>query len=379
MAASEIIPFNQPFTIGPEFTYMQDAVKRGRISGDGFYTKQCQFFLQNRYGFKKALLTTSCTDTLEMAAILAGIQPGDEVILPAFTFVSTANAFVLRGARPVFADVDPRTLNLDVAKLESLISEKTKVIVPVHYAGISCDMDQLQEIAKVKNLLVVEDAAQALDAKYKGRPLGNLGNLAAFSFHETKNVMCGEGGALAINDENFLERAEIIREKGTNRAAFFRGEAAKYDWLDVGSSFLPSDLNAAYLLAQLENLETIQQKRLKLWNTYYRELKPLANAGKLQLPFVPDYATNNAGLFYLLCRTSEERTALLAHLKAQGIMAVFHYLPLHESPYYLKHYPKVSLPVTENAARRLVRLPFYFNLTENQQSRILEAIRKFYT
>jgi dTDP-4-amino-4,6-dideoxygalactose transaminase len=374
----DLIPFNKPFTIGNEMVYMQEAVQRGRISGDGYFTKQAQLFMQNRYGFKKALLTTSCTDALEMAALLAELKPGDEIILPSFTFVSTANAFVLKGAMPVFCDVDPLTLNLDVKQLESLITPKTKVIVPVHYAGISCDMDPLLEIAKHHHILVVEDAAQALDAKYKGRPLGSLGNLAAFSFHETKNVICGEGGALTVNDEQFLERAEIIREKGTNRAAFFRGEAAKYDWLDVGSSFLPSDLNAAYLFAQFEKIETIQQKRLQLWETYFAGLKPLAEQEKLQLPHIPDYATHNGAHFFLLCRTPEDRTKLLEFLRNRNIMAVFHYLPLHQSPFYLKHYAPVQLPVTESAALRLVRLPFFFDLQETQQQYIIESLRKFF-
>ena len=329
------IPFNKPHLTGKEAHYMYQAVFDGHLSGNGKYTKQCQHFFEERYGFKKCLLTTSGTDALEMCAMLCDLKPGDEVIIPSYTFVSTALAFLREGAKVVFADSMKRNPNLDAEDLESLITPRTKVIVPVHYAGVACDMDAILEIAAKHNLLVVEDAAQAVDAYYKGRPLGGIGHLAAFSFHETKNITAGgEGGLLVVNDERFIRRAEIIWEKGTNRAEFFRGAVNKYGWVDMGSSFLPAEINAAFLWAQLENLDEIQNKRKALWETYYKLLKPIADKGYFKLPDLPDYASNNAHMFYLVLPDLEKSTALIQHLKDNGIMAVFHYLSLHSSAYY---------------------------------------------
>ena len=309
------IPFNKPYLTGKEGHYIYKAVLSGKISGDGMYTKLCHEFFQQKLGFNKCLLTTSCTDALEMAAILINIQPGDEVIMPAYTFVSTANAFVLRGAKIVFADSMHENPNIDADSLEALITPKTKVIVPVHYAGIACDMDKIMQLAAKYNLYVIEDAAQAIDAFYKGRALGCIGHLAAFSFHETKNIISGEGGMLVINDSKFNDRSEIIREKGTNRSKFFRGEIDKYGWVDMGSSFLPSDIIAAFLYAQLENLEDIQRKRRSIWNVYWKELEGLAAQGNIKLPYIPDYATNNAHMFYIICGSLEERTELVKRLR----------------------------------------------------------------
>lgn len=354
---------------GKETAYITEAVNSGKISGDGIFTKKCHQFFENRYGFKKALLTTSCTDALEMAAILLNIQPGDEVIMPSFTFVSTANAFVLRGAKIVFVDSSSMNPNLDADKIEELITPKTKAIVPVHYAGIACDMDRIMEIAHKHNLFVVEDAAQAIESFYISKDgtkkwLGSIGHLAAFSFHETKNIISGEGGLLAINDNRFVQRAEIIREKGTNRSAFFRGEVDKYGWVDLGSSFLPSEIIAAFLWAQLENLEIIQEQRKKLWNKYYEGLKPLEAAGALQLPYIPAYATNNAHMFYILLNSLEERTFLINHLKENNIHAVFHYLSLHKSPFYQEKCLGVNNIFSDSYTDRLLRLPLFFELKE---------------
>ncbi|MGZ3867208.1 MAG: dTDP-4-amino-4,6-dideoxygalactose transaminase, partial [Bacteroidia bacterium] len=323
----KLIPFNKPYMTGKETDYITEAVASGKISGDGMFTKKCHAFFEEKYGFKKVLLTTSCTDALEMAAILLDIKEGDEVIIPSYTFVSTVNAFVLRGAKIVFADSGADNPNLDVTKIEALITPKTKVIVPVHYAGIACDMDVIMKLAEKYNLYVVEDAAQAIDSFYKGRPLGSIGHLAAFSFHETKNIISGEGGMLAINDERFIKRAEIIREKGTNRSAFFRGEIDKYGWVDIGSSFLPSDIIAAFLYAQIEKLDDIQKKRKSIWDHYEKELNHLSGKG-IKLPHIPTYATNNAHMFYLACKNLDERTKLIEHLKQDDINAVFHYLSL---------------------------------------------------
>src|SRR5665213_2029360 len=324
------IPFNKPYLTGHETEYIEQAVKSGKISGDGIFTKKCHQFFESKYGFKKVLLTTSCTDALEMAAILLNIQEGDEVIAPSYSFVSTVNAFVLRGAKIIFADSESLTPNIDADNIESLITPKTKAIIPIHYAGISCDMDKIMNLAKKYNLFVVEDAAQAIDSYHNGKPLGSIGNLAAFSFHETKNVISGEGGMLVINDDRFIKRAEIIREKGTNRSAFFRGEVDKYNWVDIGSSFLPSDIIAAFLFAQLENLDTIQKKRNQIWQLYYNGLKPLQDKGLIQLPFIPDYSTNNAHIFYLVCKNANDRIGLINTLNKEGINAVFHYLSLHQ-------------------------------------------------
>ncbi|MDX2002587.1 MAG: dTDP-4-amino-4,6-dideoxygalactose transaminase [Chitinophagales bacterium] len=371
------IPFNKPFLTGKETQYIKQVVKEGKISGDGSFTKKCHQFLEHRYGFKKCLLTTSCTDALEMCAILLNIQPGDEVIIPSYTFVSTANAFVLRGAKIVFADSGSENPNIDPAKIEQLISPKTKAIVVVHYAGIACDMDRIMSIAQKHKLVVVEDAAQAIDSFYHGKPLGSIGQLAAFSFHETKNVISGEGGALAINDESYTKRAEIIREKGTNRSAFFRGEVDKYNWVDIGSSFLPSEIIAAFLFAQLENIEMIQTKRKKLWNIYHDLFQPLPKKG-VQLPHIPAYASLNAHMYYLVCADIDERDALIKHLKDNGIYAVFHYLSLHKSPFYTQHYNAGPLPESDRYTDCLVRLPLYYELKEQQTKFIANKVLEFY-
>ena len=359
------IPFNKPHLTGKEAHYMYQAVNNGKLSGNGEFTIKCQSFFEEKYGFKKCLLTTSCTDALEMAAILCNIQPGDEVIVPSYTFVSSALAFVRQGAKIVFADSMKRNPNIDVDLLESLISPRTKVIVPVHYAGVACDMDHIMEIAEKHHLLVVEDAAQAINSYYKGRPLGTIGHLSAFSFHETKNVISGEGGMLGINDKRFIRRAEIIWEKGTNRAEFFRGEVNKYGWCDIGSSFLPSEVVAAFLWAQLESMDDIQAKRKLLWNKYYELLKPLADQGRFYLPDIPEYATNNAHMFYLVCNSLSERTDLIKKLKESDVSAVFHYLSLHSSEYYKNKHDGRQLPECDKYADCLVRLPMYYELTEN--------------
>lgn len=360
------IPFNKPHLTGKEAHYMYQAVAEGKLSGNGAFTKKCQQFFEERYGFKKCLLTTSCTDALEMAAILCDIHPGDEVIVPSYTFVSSALAFVRAGAKIVFADSMREHPNIDAEQIETLVTPRTKAIVPVHYAGVACDMDRIMEIANKYNLIVVEDAAQAIDSYYKGRPLGSIGHLAAFSFHETKNIISGEGGMLCINDERFIRRAEIIWEKGTNRAEFFRGEVNKYGWVDTGSSFLPSEVIAAFLWAQLENLDDIQSRRKHLWNLYHSCLSPLASrlSPMFALPTIPDYATNNAHMFYLVCNNLEERTALIKHLKDNGILAVFHYLSLHSSPYYQDKHDGRALPECDRYADCLVRLPMYYDLED---------------
>ena len=370
-----MIDFNRPHLTGNELKYIQQAVVDNlKISGNGEFTKKCQHFFEERYGFKKCLLTTSCTDALEMAAILCDIQPGDEVIVPSYTFVSSALAFVRAGAKIVFADSMESNPNIDAEKIEELITPKTKVIVPVHYAGVACDMDRIMEIADRHGLFVVEDAAQAIDSYYKGHPLGSIGHLAAFSFHETKNIIAGEGGMLVINDERFIRRAEIIWEKGTNRAEFFRGEVNKYGWCDTGSSFLPSEIVAAFLWAQLEQLDEIQEKRKALWDHYYKLLKPLSDAGLFKLPDIPDYATNNAHMFYLVCNSLKDRTALIKQLKENDIQAVFHYLSLHSSPYYLDKHDGRELPNCDRYADCLVRLPMYYGLAKTDVTRVHDAI-----
>lgn len=369
-----MIPFNKPYLTGKEAHYMYEAVNSGKISGNGIFTKKCQSFFEDRYGFGKCLLTTSCTDALEMAAILCDIQPGDEVIVPSYTFVSSALAFVRQGAKIVFADSSAGHPNMDADRIEALITPRTKVIVPVHYAGVACDMDTIMEIARRHDLLVVEDAAQSIESFYKGKPVGGIGHLAAFSFHETKNIIAGEGGMLVVNDPRFARRAEIIWEKGTNRAEFFRGEVNKYGWVDTGSSFLPSEIIAAFLYAQLENLEMIQSKRKKIWNRYEELLRPAADRGEFSLMQIPSFATNNAHMFYLVCRNLQERTALIERLKAQGIMAVFHYLSLHASPYYASRHDGRPLPLSERYADCLVRLPLFFDLTLEEVAFITEVI-----
>lgn len=374
-----MIDFNRPHLTGNELKYIEQAVVDNlKISGNGVFTKKCQHYFEERYGFKKCLLTTSCTDALEMAAILCDIQPGDEVIVPSYTFVSSALAFVRAGARIVFADSMERNPNIDAEKIEELITPRTKAIVPVHYAGVACDMDRIMEIADRHGLFVVEDAAQAIDSFYKGRPLGSIGHLAAFSFHETKNIISGEGGLLVVNDERFVRRAEIIWEKGTNRAEFFRGEVNKYGWCDTGGSFLPSEIIAAFLWAQLESIEDIQEKRKALWNQYYSFLSPLAGKGFLGLPDIPDYATNNAHMFYLVCNSLEERSKLIKELKDNDIQAVFHYLSLHSSPYYLDKHDGRTLPNCDRYADCLLRLPMYYDLSEQEVLTICKQINEFY-
>ena len=383
LTGNEIV-FNKPYLTGKEIHYMYQAVYSGKISGNGIYTQKCQEFFEQKYGFKRALLTTSCTDALEMCAILADIQPGDEVIVPSFTFVSTALAFVRQGAKIVFADSRKDHPNIDENSLEELITSKTRVIVPVHYAGVACKMDVIMNTAEKYNLLVIEDAAQAIDSYYTSsrtgvkRALGAIGNLATFSFHETKNIISGEGGMLAINDDQFVQRAEIIWEKGTNRAQFFRGEINKYGWVDTGSSFLPSEIISAFLWAQLENLDAIQTKRKELWNAYYAGLTESADNGYFKLPVIPDYATNNAHMFYLVCRNSYERSALISSLKENGILSVFHYQSLHSSDFYTAKHDGRKLPNCDNYTDCLIRLPLFYELTLDDVQVIVDKIRQFY-
>lgn len=371
------IPFNIPHLSGNEIQYIEDALKTGKISGNGKYTDFCQRFFEKKYGFGKCLLTTSCTDALEMAALLLDIEPGDEIILPSFTFVSTANAFVLRGAKLVFVDSRKDHPGFDEDQLEELITSRTKVIVPVHYSGVACDMDKVMSLAEKYNLYVVEDAAHAIDSYYTGkdgvkRALGSIGHLAAFSFHETKNISSGEGGMLVINDERFMERAEIIWEKGTNRSAFFRGEINKYGWIDIGSSFLPSEMIAAFLWGQLENLEDIQRKRLHSWHKYQKNLEGV----RLDLPFIPDYATINAHLYYIITGGIEERERIINHLKSQDIMAVFHYQSLHQSSFYRSRqdFKDRQLPNAEFYSNSLIRLPLYYDLGVEDVDRVTQEI-----
>ncbi|MEP0263900.1 dTDP-4-amino-4,6-dideoxygalactose transaminase [Dokdonia sp.] len=373
-----MIPFNKPYLTGNETVYINDAVASGKISGNGNFTQKCQSFFEDTYGFKKCLLTTSCTDALEMAALLLNIKQGDEVIVPSYTFVSSALAFIREGAKIVFADSMDSNPNIDAQKIEGLLTEKTKALVVVHYAGVAVDMDPIMELSRKHNFYVVEDAAQSIDSYYKGKALGSIGHLSAFSFHETKNIISGEGGMLAINDETLIPRSEIIWEKGTNRASFFRGEINKYGWVDTGSSFLPSEVIAAFLYAQLENVESIQKQRLHLWNLYYNGLKRLGDEGKLQLPFIPEYATNNAHMFYLICNNGEDRDDLIQHIRNHGAHAVFHYLSLHKSDYYLDTNETSSLPYSEKYTDCLVRLPFYFELSDQEVRVVINAIHSFF-
>jgi len=374
-----MIPFNKPYLTGKETHYIYDAVNSGKISGNGKYTQMCQAFFESTYGFKKVLLTTSCTDALEMCALLADIKEGDEIIIPSFTFVSTAIAFVRQGAKIVFADSYPDNPNIDADKIEALITPKTKAIVPVHYAGVACDMDKIMALAEKYNLLVIEDAAQAIDSFYTGkdgkkRALGSIGHLAAFSFHETKNIISGEGGMLTINDNRFVHRAEIIWEKGTNRAEFFRGEVNKYGWVDTGSSFLPSEIIAAFLWAQIENLDSIQTKRKLLWNTYYKGINSI-NCENIMLPKQPEYATNNAHMFYLVLENIGQRSKLISALKEKGFHAVFHYLSLHSSDFYRDKHDERTLDNSDKFSNCLLRLPFYFELDEKDVFNLIEEIR----
>ncbi|MBD5308348.1 MAG: dTDP-4-amino-4,6-dideoxygalactose transaminase [Bacteroides sp.] len=401
-----MIPFNKPFLTGKEAHYIYQAVYSGKLSGNGVFTKKCQHFFEKHYGFKKALMTTSCTDALEMAAILCDIKPGDEVIAPSYTFVSTVLAFVRQGAKIVFCDSCKDNPNIDPDKIEALITDKTKVIIPVYYAGVACDMDKIMDIANRHNLLVVEDAAQAIDSYYKGRALGSIGHLGCFSFHETKNIIAGEGGLLTINDERFIRRSEIIWEKGTNRSEFFRGEVNKYGWVDTGSSFLPSELISAFLWAQIENMDMIQTRRKEIWGQYYEGLKPLAEKGFLQLPNLPEYATNNAHMFYVVCRSLEERTTLIKYLKDNEILSVFHYLSLHKSGFYTTHDDSrpdnmqeletikmtnfdgevtdevrvvgLNLPNCDRFADCLLRLPLFYELESSQVIEIVKSIREYF-
>ena len=379
-----MIPFNKPYLTGKEMQYIEDAVKSGKISGNGLFTKKCQEFFEKEFGFKKTLLTTSCTDGLEMTAILADIKEGDEVIVPSFTFISTALAFVRQGADIVFADSYSNNPNIDADQIEALITEKTKAIVVVHYAGVACDMDKIMSIANKHGIIVIEDAAQAIDSYYISKDgtkkaLGSIGHLSAFSFHETKNIISGEGGMLCINDDRFIERAEIIWEKGTNRSQFFRGEVDKYSWVDTGSSFLPSEIISAFLWAQIENMRDIQDKRIKIWNRYYEGLSSFepVSIKKPKLPLVPEYATNNAHMFYLVCDNVDDRTRFIQHLKDKGILSVFHYLSLHKSSYYEKYSTRKSeLPNSDMFSDCLVRLPLFYELTDEQVEYIINTIKE---
>lgn len=371
------IPFNKPYLSGKEIQYIEQAVKSGKISGNGFFTQKCQQYFQERYGFKKALLTTSCTDALEMCAILANIQPGDEVIIPSYTFVSTALAFVRQGAIIVFADSLLDHPNIDADQIEVLITPKTKAIIPVHYAGVACDMDKIMKLAQKYDLLVIEDAAQSIESFYKDKPLGSIGHMAAFSFHETKNINSGEGGLLAINDDRFIARAEIIWEKGTNRAEFFRGEVNKYSWVDTGSSFLPSEIIAAYLWAQLENLEDIQQRRINIASQYRRRLGDWAAKNSVVLPSIPGYATDNGHMFYLTFKSANQRTQMISYLKSNGIFAVFHYLSLHKSEYYKDKSISKNLTNSDWFTDNLLRLPLYYELSNENIEYICNTIINF--
>jgi dTDP-4-amino-4,6-dideoxygalactose transaminase len=368
------IPFNKPYLHGRELVYIAEAVASGRISGDGLFTRRCHTFFEDRYGFQKALMTTSCTDALEMSALLLNIREGDEVIVPAYTFVSTANAFALRGARIVFVDSESHNPNVDATQLEALITPRTRAIVVVHYAGIACDMDPILALAQKHHIAVVEDAAQAIDSYYKGQPLGSLGMMGAFSFHETKNVIAGEGGLLTINEPELIERAEIIREKGTNRSAFFRGEIDKYGWVDIGSSFLPSDVISAYLYAQLENLDTIQARRKAIWKRYHDQLAAALQRHEIEVPYVPKWATNNGHLFYIVCRSLAHRTAVLQKLRDAGIHAVFHYLSLHSSPYFQDKHDGRPLPHCDRFADCLLRLPLFYEMSDAQCDYICDTL-----
>lgn len=372
------IPFNKPHFTGREVYHLSQAAVIGKLSGNGNYTRQCQQFFELRYSVNKILLTTSCSDALEMSALLSDINPGDEVIMPSYTFVSTANAFALRGARILFADSMDENPNIDAVRIEALITKKTKVIVVVHYGGIACDMDRIMEIASKYNLVVVEDAAQALEACYKGKQLGTIGSFGTFSFHETKNITSGEGGMIAVNDASKVNKAEIMWEKGTNRAAFARGEVEKYEWVALGSSFLPNELTAAFLYAQLEHIDEIQQKRLQIWDTYYNKLRDAGLSDHISLPAIPDYAKHNGHLFYITVQTKDIRDKLLNHLQAVGVNAVFHYLSLHNSPYFKNLHDGRSLPNAERYSSTLLRLPFYFSLTEGEIDFVVDNIRDFF-
>ena len=374
-----MIPFNVPPCTGHELKYIAEAIDAHKICGDGAFTKKCNKWLEERFGAHKVLLTTSGTTALDMASLLCELQPGDEVILPSFTFSSTANAFAIYGAKLVFVDIRPDTMNIDETKIEAAITDRTRVIVAMHYAGVACEMDAIMDIARRHGLLVIEDAAQAVMSSYKGRPLGTIGDVGCYSFHETKNYSMGEGGAVVVNNPAFVERAEILREKGTDRARFFRGQVDKYTWVDIGDSFLPSELNAAYLWAQLEMADEINENRLNSWNAYRAAFRDLADAGRLELPTVPEGCVHNAHMFYLKCRDLTERTALIRFLKERDILAVFHYVPLHSAPAGLKYGRFCGEDVfTTRESDRLVRLPLYYGLTREDQARVVAAVRDFY-
>lgn len=371
-----MIPFNKPYFSGRELKYLEEVCHSTTMSGNGDFTKKCHTFFEQKYGFKKCLLATSGTDALEMCAMLCNLKPGDEVIVPSYTFVSTALAFLREGAKVVFADSSAENPNMEVEQIEPLINEKTKVIAVVHYAGVACDMDAIMALAEKHNLLVVEDAAHCIDSFYKGRPLGSIGHLGAFSFHETKNISSGEGGMCVINDERFVRRAEIIWEKGTNRAEFYRGMVNKYGWVDMGSSFLPSEFNAAYLWAQLEQLDDIQGKRKHIWNRYFEGLNGKIG-NEVKLPNIPEYATNNAHMFYLLCPSLEYRTALMKFLKENDVQTTFHYLPLHSSKYYEDKHDGRELPNCDRYGDTLVRLPLFYELSDMEIDKIVKLIVEF--
>lgn len=374
-----MIPFNKPPFVGKELEYLSQVAGKNKFSGDGEFSKKCHSWFEKNFSCKKALLTTSATHALEMAAVLCDIKPGDEVIMPSYTFVSTANAFVLRGAKIVFVDINPDTMNIDENLIEAAITKNTKVIVPVHYAGVSCNMDRIMIIANQYELLVVEDAAQGVYAKYNNKYLGTIGHIGCYSFHETKNYSCGEGGAIIINDERFIERAEIIREKGTNRSKFFRGQVDKYTWVDIGSSYLPSELNAAFLLAQLENAYEINNLRRNLWDTYFNALQPLCSRNEIKLPFIPEYANHNGHMFYIKVKNNEERMNLINYLKRDEIMVVFHYIPLHSSPAGQKFGKFSGIDrYTSIESERLLRLPLFYNLLEDEINQIIKSIFSFY-
>lgn len=374
------IPFNKPYMVGKELHYIAQAVTLGNISGDGYFTQRCSSILEKRCGIGKVLMTPSCTASLEMAAMLCNLKEGDEVIMPSFTFVSTANAAVLQGAKPVFIDIRPDTLNMDESRIEAAITPLTRAIFPVHYAGVACEMDRIMEIAAAHNLMVVEDAAQGVNSFYRGRALGSIGHLGSFSFHETKNYICGEGGALCINSPELIARAEIIRDKGTNRKKFFRGEVDKYTWVDVGSSYVPSEINCAFLFAQLEQMDLISRRRREIYEYYRTHLEPLQQDGLLRLPLIPEGCESNYHLFYILLRNRQQRNDLIAHCKQNGIMAVFHYVPLHSSPMGQRFgYREGDLPVTEDLSERLLRLPLYYEITEVEQRRVVECVTSFLT
>jgi dTDP-4-amino-4,6-dideoxygalactose transaminase len=373
------IPFNRPDIVGQELSYLETVISNSYLAGNNHYTQKCQTWLEEQISSKKALLTHSCTAALEMAAILADIKPGDEVIMPSYTFVSTANAFVLRGGVPVFIDIRPDTMNMDETLIEAAITKRTRAIVPVHYAGVACEMDTIMAVAEKYNLLVIEDAAQAIMSNYKGKPPGSIGHLAAFSFHETKNIHCGEGGSILINDERFIERAEIIWEKGTNRSKFFRGEIDKYTWVDIGSSYLPNEITAAFLYAQMEKADEITRRRMHIWHFYYKSMKPLAEQGLLEIPYIPEQIVHNAHMFYIKMKDLESRASLIAFLRNNDVHSVFHYVPLHSSEAGLKcgrFFGKDNYTTIES--ERLLRLPLFFSLRDDEVAHVAEKINEFF-